>query len=277
MTKSPLRSGWQAQGPPLVELAHVDYVQGGQDILHDVSWQLAPGEHWAVLGPNGSGKTTLLKIACGYLWPTGGQVVRGGAELVDLREWRARVGWISSELVAQVPKRDTALETVVTGRTSQVGLRYLPNFAPTDELFDEARERLAALGCESLIDKPFGVLSQGERQQVLVARAQMAHPVLLVLDEPCAGMDPGVRERFLAWLDGVLGRADGPATLLVTHHVEEIMPHLERTMMLGAGRIVRQGPTGEVLQPGVIQSAYGIRLAELRESGGRRWPVWHSG
>lgn len=268
-------SSRQQGTPPLVELVDVDYTQGGQQILRDVAWQLATGEHWAVLGPNGSGKTTLLKIACGYLWPTGGRVVRGGEQLVDLREWRTRVGWISSELVAQVPKRDTALETVVTGRTSQVGLRYLPNFAPNEQQFAEARDRLATLGCESLIDKPFGVLSQGERQQVLVARAQMAHPVLLVLDEPCAGMDPGVRERFLAWLDGVLGRADGPATLLVTHHVEEIMPHLERTMMLSEGRIVRQGPTGEVLRPEVIESAYGIRLAELRETGGRRWPIWH--
>ena len=262
------------ESAPLVELASVAYTQGAVQILRDVSWQLAAGQHWAVLGPNGSGKTTLLKIACGYLWPTAGQVLRGGQQLVDLRAWRARVGWISSEFAAHVPSGDTALETVVTGRTSQVGLRYLPNYRPTDADFDQARMHLDAIGCGQLAAKPFGVLSQGERQQVLVARAQMAQPLLLVLDEPCAGMDPGVRERFLAWLNGVVAQPAGPATLLVTHHVEEIMPNFERTMMLGAGHIVRQGPTPDVAQPDVIESAYGIRLAELRESSGRRWPIW---
>lgn len=263
--------------PPLIEIKHVDYTQGSTEILRDVSWQLASGAHWAVLGPNGSGKTTLLKIACGYVWPSSGTVLRNGEELIDLREWRKRVGWISCDLVDLVPKGDTAVETVVTGRTAQVGLRYLPTFHPTDEEFVEARERLDAIGCAALAEKRWGVLSQGERQQVLFARATMAEPVLLVLDEPCAGMDPGVRERFLAWLDSQLARSDGPSTLLVTHHVEEIMPHIESTLVMREGTIVRQGATAEVVTHEVIQSAYNIQLAELRESRGRRWPIWGPG
>ena len=260
--------------PPLIELQSVEYAQQGVEILRGVTWQLQAGEHWAILGPNGSGKTTLLKIACGYEWPTGGCVLRSGQQLMDLREWRKRIGWIANDLVAQVPKRDRAIETVVTGRTAQVGLRYLPTFHPTPELFDEARERLVDIGCESLIDKPFGVLSQGERQQVLFARAQMADPVLLVLDEPCAGMDPGVRERFLAWLDAQLARPQGPTTLLVTHHVEEIMPHVANTLLVREGQIARQGPTADVVTRQTIEEAYQTTLAELRELGGRRWPLW---
>lgn len=262
--------------PPLIEIQHVDYTQGTTEILRDVSWQLDAAAHWAVLGPNGSGKTTLLKIACGYIWPSSGIVLRGGQQLVDLREWRKRIGWISSELVVQVPKKDTAVETVVTGRTAQVGLRYLPNFYPTEAEFAEARARLDSIGCGALADKPFGVLSQGERQQVLFARATMAEPVLLVLDEPCAGMDPGVRERFLHWLDGQLAQSNGPSTLFVTHHVEEIMPSVEQTLVMREGQIVQQGATGEVVTKSIIESAYDIKLAELRESGGRRWPIWSS-
>ena len=259
---------------PIVQLVDVDYEQHGTEILRDITWQLRAGEHWAILGPNGSGKTTLLKIACGYEWPTGGRVLRMGAELIDLREWRKQVGWISCDLVAQVPKREKAVETVVTGRTAQVGLRYLPTFHPTDAEFDEARECLAAIGCSELADKPFGVLSQGERQQVLFARAQMANPCLLVLDEPCAGMDPGVRERFLHWLDTRLQSANSPATLLITHHVEEIMPCIDHTLIMHRGRIASHGPTSEVVTAGTIEAAYGLQLAELRQAAGRCWPIW---
>lgn len=261
---------------PLVELENIQYTQAGVAILRDVTWKLDVGRHSAILGPNGSGKTTLLKIACGFDWPSGGCVRRDGQELIDLREWRKQVGWISCDLVAKVPKRDKAIETVVTGRTAQVGLRYLPTFHPTEDQFAKARERLASIGCEGLVDKPFGVLSQGERQQVLFARAQMANPRLLVLDEPCAGMDPGVRERFLHWLNSQLATPDGPTTLLVTHHVEEIVPTVGRTLVMRKGRIASQGPTERVVTQATIESAYDTRLLELREAGGRRWPIWGS-
>lgn len=259
---------------PLIELDNVGYAQRGTEILQGITWQLASREHWAILGPNGSGKTTLLKIACGYEWPTAGKVLRMGAELIDLREWRKRVGWISCDLVSQVPKGDLAVETVVTGRTAQVGLRYLPTFHPTDSDFHQARQHLEQVGCIHLAERPFGVLSQGERQQVLFARALMANPVLLVLDEPCAGMDPGVRERFLEWLDGRLRSAHSPATLLVTHHVEEIVPSIERTLLMQQGTIACQGATRDVVTRETIESAYGTRLAELKLAGGRQWPIW---
>src|SRR4051812_49304591 len=115
----------------LIAVQSVGYRQSGLDILSNIDWRIERGQHWAVLGPNGSGKTTLLKIACGYLWPTSGHVLRLGEELVDLIELRRSIGWISSSMIADIPATDTALETVVTGRLGQVGLKRFPEFGPT--------------------------------------------------------------------------------------------------------------------------------------------------
>lgn len=269
----------------LITCERVDYRQQGVDILADIDWRIERGQHWAVLGPNGSGKTTLLRIVCGYLWPTSGRVLRLGQELSDLSELRRSIGWISSGMIAEIPPSDTGLETVVTGRLAQIGLKRFPSYGPTDADFADAADELARLGCESLADKPFGILSQGERQQVLIARARMARPLLLVLDEPCAGMDPGVRERFLAWLHGRLTEAKdnpqaenrhqaSPTTILVTHHVEEIVPAIQNTLVLSGGRLHAAGPTPAVVTRETIETVYGTRLARIEQSGGRLWPVW---
>jgi iron complex transport system ATP-binding protein len=260
--------------PELIACESVGYRQQGVDILADVSWRIERGRHWAVLGPNGSGKTTLLRLVCGYLWPTSGRVLRLGRELIDLGELRRSIGWISSGMIADIPASDTGLETVVTGRLAQIGLKHLPSFGPTDADYADAAAELARLGCQSLAEKPFGVLSQGERQQVLIARARMAKPLLLVLDEPCAGMDPGVRERFLAWLNARLADPTGPTTILVTHHIEEIVPAIQNTLILSVGRIHSAGPTRKVVTREAIESVYNTRLARIELNGGRLWPMW---
>jgi iron complex transport system ATP-binding protein len=258
----------------LISFEDVGYHQQGADILTDINWQIDRGQHWAVLGPNGSGKTTLLRIGCGYLWPTSGRVLRLGEELMDLGELRRSIGWISSGMIAEIPRWDTGLETVVSGRFAQIGLKRLPGMEPTPGDFADASDELARLNCESLADKPFGVLSQGERQQVLIARARMAKPLLLVLDEPCAGMDPGVRERFLAWLDDRLGQPDTPTVVLVTHHIEEIVAGFANTLVLSGGRVHSSGPTDRVVTRETIESVYGTRLSRMEAVGGRRWPLW---
>jgi iron complex transport system ATP-binding protein len=263
--------------PPIITCQSVGYHQQGADILVGVNWQIDAGQHWAVLGPNGSGKTTLLRIACGYLWPTSGRVLRLGQELLDLNELRRSIGWISSDLVARIPARDTGLETVVSGRFAQIGLKRLPVGGPTDRDFADAARELEDLNCQSLADKRFGILSQGERQQVLIARARMAAPMLLVLDEPCAGMDPGVRERFLSWLNELVTASEprtAPTVILVTHHVEEIVAGIQNTLILRQGHLHRAGPTPEVVTRETIEEVYGTRVARIERSQGRLWPIW---
>jgi iron complex transport system ATP-binding protein len=289
--------------PDLITCERVGYRQQGIDILADIDWQIERGQHWAVLGPNGSGKTTLLRIVCGYLWPTSGRVLRLGQELLDLSELRRSIGWISSGMIVEIPPGDTGLETVVSGRLAQFGLKQFPSYGPTEADFADAADELARLGCQSLADKPFGILSQGERQQVLIARARMARPLLLVLDEPCAGMDPGVRERFLAWLNetisgsdcglgisdcglnaefsnpgrlGVaeIGNPSPPTTILVTHHVEEIVPGIQNTLVLAGGRVHAAGSVQTVLTRETIESVYRTRVARIESNAGRLWPIW---
>jgi iron complex transport system ATP-binding protein len=261
--------------PDLITCQSVGYRQQGQVILSEIDWRIERGRHWAVLGPNGSGKTTLLRIACGYLWPTSGRVLRLGEDLIDLGELRRSIGWISCGMIAEIPRDETGLETVVSGRFAQFGLKRLAGMEqPLSSDFADARDELARLNCESLAEKPFGVLSQGERQQVLIARARMAKPLLLVLDEPCAGMDPGVRERFLAWLDERIGQPDTPTVVLVTHHIEEIVPGFRNTLILSGGAVHSAGRTEDVVTRNTIESVYGMRLARIEHSGGRLWPIW---
>jgi iron complex transport system ATP-binding protein len=258
----------------LIGCESVGYQQRGVDILAGINWQIDGGQHWAVLGPNGSGKTTLLRIVCGYLWPTSGRVLRLGRELLDLVELRRSIGWISAAMIADVPPNDTGLETVVTGRLAQIGLKRFPIDGPTKQDFLDAADELARIGCQALAEKPFGILSQGERQQVLIARARMAKPMLLVLDEPCAGMDPGVRERFLGWLNARIAAATGPTVVLVTHHVEEIVSGIQNTLILSEGRIYSGGSTAEVVSRETIESVYRTKLARIERLSGRLWPLW---
>jgi iron complex transport system ATP-binding protein len=263
----------------LIVCEAVGYRQQGVDILADINWRIEAGEHWAVLGPNGSGKTTLLRTICGYIWPTSGRVLRLGEELIDVGELRRSMGWISTGLVGEIPPSERVVETVVTGRLGQIGLKRFPGSGPTGADFEDACRALETLGCESLAEKPFGILSQGERQQVLIARACMAKPLLLVLDEPCAGMDPGVRERFLAWLNKrLMGVGTSlPTTILVTHHIEEIVPGIQQTLILSGGRIHSAGATRDVVTREAIECVYRTRLERIEHSGGRLWPLWGDG
>jgi iron complex transport system ATP-binding protein len=254
-------------------MQQVGFRQQDSVILREVDWQLAPGEHWAVLGPNGSGKTSLLRVACGFRWHTSGTLKRFGKELVDLHELRNRLGWVSGEVFGYASPEEATLSFVVSGRVGQMGLRTPEAVTPDDYL--AASQLLEGMGIASLAPKPLAVLSQGERQQALVARARMTNPMLLVLDEPCGGMDPAARERFLAWLGGLMGEHDTPAVAMITHHVEEIVPQFEQTLLMSEGRIVAAGATREVVTRAALEATYGVRVARLEELGGRQWPIWN--
>jgi iron complex transport system ATP-binding protein len=258
---------------PALELRDVSYVASGKTILHSVNWTVRYGEHWAILGPNGSGKTTLLRLACGYLWPNaGGVVLRKGKELAHLPELRKSIGWVTAALVNEIPTREKALNTVVSGKFAQIG--YLGGIWGQASHADYAcaRRYLMELGCGYLQEQEFGTLSQGEQQKVLIARARMTKPYMIFLDEPCAGMDPGARENFLASLRKVGGQKRIPALIYVTHHIEEILPLFGKTLVLREGSVLYAGRTQQILKPRVLEELYGASFSLVRRKG-RYWPV----
>ena len=258
---------------PHLDLRKVTYALNGKKILDAVSWTVNEGDHWAILGPNRAGKTTLLQLACGYLWPNaGGEIYRKGERSVNLSELRRSIGWVTSTLVSEIPIRERVLNTVVSGKYAQIGLREYPGQSPTKSDFKRAKNYLEELGCEDLARRSFGTLSQGEQQKVLISRARMADPYLIILDEPCAGMDPGAREAFLSSLSSIEGNGIFPSLVYVTHHVEEILPMFKKTLLLKEGKIIRSGKTDDVLTSRTLKQLYGVSL-KLVKKNGRYWSV----
>jgi iron complex transport system ATP-binding protein len=257
----------------ILDIRDVCYKIGNRLILDQVSWRIEKGEHWAVLGPNGAGKTTLLKIACGYVWANaGGTVYRNGRALVDLRELRKSIGWVTISLAAQIPSGENVTRTVVSGKFAQLGLCAYAGQEPQEADFAQAREYLSEMGCAHVANQKFGTLSQGERQRVLIARARMAQPLLLILDEPCAGLDPGGREMLLQSIQNLTETQRQMGLVFVTQHIEEIMPVFDRVVALKEGKIIEQGPKDEVLSQELIQRLYGVS-ARVLNSAGRYWMI----
>lgn len=256
----------------VISVEGVSVRQGGRRILEDIDWSVGAGEHWALVGANGSGKTTLLKVLTGYLWPSRGEVEVLGERFgqVDLRDLRRQIGWVSVSLGEQVALHhgdDAALAVVASGRDASIGL-----YRPVGEaVFAEARSLLAWIGGEALVDRPFGVLSQGERQRVLLARAWMGHPRLLILDEPASGLDLVARETLLAGLSRLVTESsDAPSVLYVTHHIDEILPWFTHAIVLKDGRMAGRGPKEDTLTDAVLSAAFGVAVEVVWRSG-RPW------
>jgi iron complex transport system ATP-binding protein len=263
----------KTNGVPYLDLRNVTYAIHGEKILDALSWTVGQGEHWAILGPNGAGKTTLLRIVCGDLWPNdGGEVYRNGETLINLCELRRSIGWVTSTLVADIPERELVLNTVVSGKYAQIGLLEFPWEPITKGDFQKAKRYLEELECQEFVRRSFGTLSQGEQQKVLICRARMTDPYLIILDEPCAGMDPGAREIFLSSLLSIGKNGDLPSLVYVTHHVEEILPVFKRALLLKKGRVIKSGYTDDILTPQNMKQLYGVSV-QLVKKNSRYWPI----
>ena len=239
--------------------------RGDTRILDRVSWEVARGQHWVILGANGSGKTSLLSALAGYLTPTAGDITVLGETFgaSDWRELRKYIGLVSSTVRQMVPDEEDALATVVSGKDAMSGFWGEPKRADREA----ARRLLRQVEAEYLVARPWLVLSQGERQRVLIARALMARPRLLILDEPCAGLDPVAREHFLAFLQRLGTQRDAPALVLVTHHVEEIMPVFGHALLLREGRVIAAGERSRVLTGALLSKTFAARLRVMRRDG----------
>ena len=255
----------------IVTLAGVRLVRDGKTILDDLSWRVRPGERWVVLGPNGSGKTSLCQIVSFYLHPSAGSVSVLGGELghVDVRALRLRIGLTSAALAAMMQQRLTAEQIVVAGKHAALA-HWWHTYDEMDWL--AARRSLERVGCLDHASQRYGTLSSGERQRVLLARALMTEPGLLVLDEPTAGLDLAGREQLIQTLAGLARDQTAPVLIVVTHHVDEIPPNFTHALLLASGRAAAAGPIAQVLTGEHLSSCFGLDL-EIEHRHGR-WRAW---
>jgi iron complex transport system ATP-binding protein len=248
--------------------------RGASHLLDGLDWDVDHLERWAVIGPNGAGKTTALTIAATRMFPTVGRVEVLGETLgrVDVNEIRPRIGLSSSGLVRDLPMHESAIDVILTGAYAVTG-RWREEYHAQD--VERAWALLRDWGGARYADRPFASLSEGERKRVLLARALMSDPELLLLDEPGAGLDLAGREELVALLGAFASNPASPTLILVTHHLEEIPPGISHALLLAGGRVVAQGAVGDVLTDGNLSTAYGIPLTVTHLAG--RWVATHRG
>jgi iron complex transport system ATP-binding protein len=256
-------------GDTLLALTDLAVRREGNRVIDRVTWTMRTGERWVILGPNGSGKTTLLQVVGARLWPTAGTVEILGSRLgrVDVRTLRPRIALVSGSVTRQLRPDLAARDVVVSGRHGALETWW---HTYTGDDWDRADDLLDQGGVGTIADRPFGVISEGERQQVLLARALMGQPELLLLDEPFAGLDLGARERLLQRLGGLASEASSPPTVLVTHHCEEIPPGTTHAGLMRNGSMIAAGPLAEVLTSELISACFALPV-RVGSDDGRWW------
>jgi len=248
----------RVQKKVILEISNLRIERGGVKILDGLSWRVERGQHWVILGANGSGKTSLLSALTGYLMPTSGEIFLLGKTYgeSDWRELRKKIGIVSSSVRQMMADDEPALETVASGKYAMIDFWGKVSRAEKSQ----ALKLLRQVECEYLAERPWRVLSQGERQRVLIGRALMAKPRVLILDEPCAGLDPAAREHFLQFLQRLGARRNSPTLVLVTHHVEEIMPVFSHLLVLKSGKVLAAGKKSSVLNSKILSHTFSAKV-----------------
>jgi len=249
---------------PVIQLNNVSFIRNDRRILDDISWQIKSGQHWALLGANGSGKTTMLRIITGYEWPS-----RGTVNVLDnefgkcaISGLRKHIGYVSSSINIKLPEKDLAIDIVLSGIDATIGL-HRHHSTEEYEKAHEAMEKMSVAQCK---DQPYAILSQGERQRILIARAIVNNPDILILDESCAGLDPAAKEHFLADLQTLADRNDGPTIIFVTHHIEEISPWVSNVFILKDGKTLAAGKTDELLTAETLSETFDCACSVRKEN-----------
>jgi iron complex transport system ATP-binding protein len=243
----------------VLELAGVSIRRGESTLLEDVSWQVDEADRWVVLGPNGAGKTTLVQVCAAQIHPSDGVAGILGEVLgtTDVFELRPRIGLTSAAIAERIPRSETVGDVVVSASYAVIG-RWREHYDDLDH--ERAATLLVEMGADHLVDRTFGTLSEGERKRVQIARALMTDPELLILDEPAAGLDLGGREDLVSTLSNLANDDLSPATVLVSHHVEEIPPGFTHALMLRRGKVVAQGPIEQVMTADALSETYAMPL-----------------
>lgn len=243
----------------VLEIQGLSILRDGKEIVKKVDWSIDAGSQWVILGANGSGKTSLLSSLTGYLTPSDGNVRVLGQTYgeSDWRELRKSIGLVSSTVRQMIPDYEKALDIVVSGLFGMIDLWGKVN--PADKA--RAMEILRQIESLHLADRTWQVLSQGERQRILIGRALIQRPKVLILDEPCAGLDPVAREHFLQFIEKLGTGKRSPSLVLVTHHVEEITPVFSHVLLMKAGEAVASGPKKKILNSKTLSEAFSARVS----------------
>ncbi len=251
----------------VLEFDDVTVRRGDTTLVEGIDWEIEEGQRWVVLGPNGAGKSTLLQLAAARMHPTSGSASILGETLgaVDVFELRPRIGIASAATAERVPLSERVRDVVLTATYAVIG-RWRESYDELDE--ERADELLGTLGVAHLADRTFGTLSEGERKRVQIARALMADPELMLLDEPAAGLDLGGREDLVRRLGELAQDVMSPALVLVTHHVEEIPPGFTDVLLLRDGMVVAAGPLELTLTEDNLSETFGLPLV-LEQHGER--------
>jgi iron complex transport system ATP-binding protein len=265
-----------ARQEPLVELEDVNVARGSNVVLHDVSLRIEPGEHLAILGPNGCGKSTLLKTMTCELYPVVRPETRVrimGRERWDLTELKRRMGVVSAELPGKPTLQTSGFDAIVTGFFSSSTL--WPNLHVADAMRERASEILQMVGAEDLRDRPVGQMSAGQQRRVMIGRALAGASAdgevqMLLLDEPSNALDLAAQHDLREMLRGLAQR--GVAIVLITHHIADILPEIDRVVMMREGKIVADGKKSELLTEERLGELFGREIT-LTERGGY-WNAW---
>ncbi len=243
----------------MIHIENIHLYRNDKQILNDLSWHVQKGQHWAILGLNGSGKTTLLKVINGYIWPNEGKVQVLGETYgkTYIPKLRTRIGWVSNAMIDNFNWQDNAIEIVLSGKFG--ALRLFNDV--TEEEIDHAVSIMKHFHCDLLANKSFEHLSQGERQRVQIARAIMADPEILILDEPCGGLDLIERENLLQTIEQIAEAENGPTLIYVTHHVEEILPCFSHVLLMKDGKNVEANAREVVLTDELLSDFFGREIS----------------
>ncbi|WP_306438802.1 ABC transporter ATP-binding protein [Longirhabdus pacifica] len=241
---------------PMVQFNNVSFTRNHKHILRDIHLTINKGEHWVILGRNGTGKTTILELMNGFHFPSGGQIKVLGQQLgqVDVRALRKSIGYISPSMFEKFNLQDPVWEVVATGASAY--LRWYEQ-VPSD-VKEKAHLLLEEVGLQSLANHPLGLLSQGERKKVLIARAMMNDPLLYILDEACAGLDLYEREKLLEDLQTLSAKG---TLVYVTHYLEEITPLFTHVALVKDGTLLAKGEKRSILTTTNVQKAYDLPLS----------------
>lgn len=241
----------------VLHLEEVSLKRDGKWILQNVNWKIEKGDHWVLFGLNGAGKTAILNLLNAEYFPTKGKVTVLGKEFGKTylgEKLRRLIGFVSSSLQQKFYSVDNAFEIVLSGGFASIGLYE----TPTDEMRQKAISLLKEMGCFHYANQNYGTLSQGEKQRVLIARALMADPALLILDEPTNGLDFIAREHLLESIEKIANKPDAPTIIYVTHHVEEILPVFNKTILLKAGQVFQAGDTDEMISSEILTQFFDL-------------------